>query len=79
MTWTLLIIFLFAIYYLTDTRITVLSKHLTITAILFMQVISTGYTRAVFTAQSIMLGLFPNVPLGFFDDADPEDKVLLRF
>lgn len=40
-----------------------------------MQVISSGYTRAVFTAQSVMLGLFPDVPLGFFDDADPEDKV----
>mmetsp|Transcript_3468 Transcript_3468/g.6492 ORF Transcript_3468/g.6492 Transcript_3468/m.6492 type:complete len:771 (+) Transcript_3468:250-2562(+) len=40
-----------------------------------VEVISSGYTRAVFTAQSVMLGLFPDVPLGFFDDADPEDKV----
>jgi hypothetical protein len=39
------------------------------------QVISSGYPRAVFTAQSVMLGIFPDVPLGFFDDADPEDKL----
>jgi len=38
-------------------------------------VISSGYPRAVFTAQSVMLGMFPDMPLGFFDDADPEDKL----